>query len=165
MKKNFTIFKSALMLICALLFVQFGIAQSTSIAGLDGTQGSDEWNIGTGTSLNNNASFYIGGGASAISLCGDNAAGKALGLGGVANNGKSVVFTFATTGLQNILLAYDFRRTGAGFNTAAWAYSTDGVNFTVVNTITDTETASSFRSYTIDQVQLKSTTFLSYTSD
>ena len=173
MKKIFTTLKSAMMLICALLFVQFGIAQSTTIAGwtfpsgpgavstypadcgegmiyLNGTNGSDEWAIGTGTSLNNNASFYIGGSASADNLCGDAAAGKALGLGGNANNGKCVVFTFATTGLQNIRLSYDLRRTAAGFNTATWACSADGTNFTDITTITDVETSSTFRSYTID---------------
>ena len=179
MKKNFTIFKSAMMLICALLVMQFGMAQTTTIAGwtfptspgsvstypadcgigdgmlyLDGTNGSDEWTVGTGTSVNNNASFGMTGAAPTIVVCGDENYDKALGMGGVNNNGKSVVFTFSTTSFQNIQLSYDFKRTGTGFNTATWAYSTDGINFTEKTTITDetayTSANTSRTNYTVD---------------
>ena len=172
MEKNFTTFKSAIMLICAILLVQFGMAQRTTIAGwtfpsgpgavntysadcgngvlyLDGTHGSDEWTIGTGTSLNNNASFYTTGTASAENFCDDAAAGKALGLGGNDNNGHSIVFCIATTGLQNIQLTYDFRRSGTGYNTAEWSCSTNGVNFTSCTTITDA-TTNTYVSHSVD---------------
>ena len=162
MKKNSTILKSAMMLICALLFVQFGIAQRTTIAGwtfpsgpgkvntypadcpdgttatlyLDGTHGSDEWLISGASSTKDSATFYMSGKVATTSLCNDSEAGMTLGLVGNGNNGKSVVFTCATTGLQNIQLSYNLKRNSSGYTTASWSHSTDGVNFTTDTIIT-----------------------------
>ncbi len=165
MKKNFTVFRSVMMLICILLMVQTGIAQRTVIAGwtfanttsiaedptyaaqcgdgiiyLDGSFGSDTWTIGTGSSVNNNATFYMGGIIPTEAVCGEETTGDALGLGGNGNNGHSIVFAITTTGLQDIMLSYDFKRTRPGFNTATWSHSTDGVSFTTDTTITDETT-------------------------
>lgn len=179
MKKNFTFFKSAMMLICALLFVQFSVAQRTTIAGwsfpshggpvstydancgtgtlyLDGTHGSSEWTIVTSTNPNNNQATFGSGGAttntSAQNACGvaGSSTDKALGLTGVTSNGKCVTFCVPTTGFQNIQLSYDMTRLSSGFTTSTWGYSTDGENFTDETVITDEQTASTFRSYTVD---------------
>ena len=165
MKKNFTTLKSAMMLICALLLMQFGFAQRTTIAGwtfsrvpqdgvqtyeancgegtlyLDGTHGSDEWFISTGPSTQDSASFYYGGTSSGNIPCSTGSLNNALGLVGNGNNGHSVVFTVSTTGNHDIQLSYAFRRTGQGFKTATWAHSIDGVNFTTDTIIRDETTS------------------------
>lgn len=165
MKKNFTTLKSAMMLICALLLMQFGFAQRTTIAGwtfervpqdgvqtyeancgegtlyLDGTHGSDEWFISTGTSTQDSASFYYGGTTLGNFPCSTGSLNNALGLVGNGNNGHSVVFTVSTTGSHDIQLSYAFKRTGQGFKTATWAHSIDGVNFTTDSIIQDETTA------------------------
>ena len=102
---------------------------------LNGSFGSDTWAIGTQNSVNNNASFYLSGINPTEAVCGDAVAGTSLGLGGNSNNRHSIVFAIATTGLQEIMLSYDFKRTSTGFKTAEWAHSTDGTNFTIDTTI------------------------------
>lgn len=180
MKKSFTFFKNAFLLFCILTMVQTVSAQRIDIAGwtfanttsqasdptyaaqcgegmiyLDGSFGSDTWTIGLSNSVNNSASFYLSGINPTEAVCGDEAAGSSLGLGGSGNNGHSIVFAIATTGLQDILLSYDFKRTGAGFKTATWAHSTDGSNYTTDTTITDESSYTSSssapgRNYIID---------------
>lgn len=175
MKKNSTILKSAMMLICALLFVQFGIAQRTTIAGwtfpsgpgkvntytadcpdgatatlyLDGTHGSDEWLISGLSGTKDSATFYMSGTVSTTSLCNDAGAGKTLGLVGNGNNGKSVVFTCSTTGMQNIQLSYNLKSNSSGYTTASWSHSTDGVDFTT-DTIITYPSNTNWNSFTVD---------------
>ena len=174
MKKNFTTLKSAMMLICALLLMQFGFAQRTTIAGwtfarvpqdgvqtyeancgegtlyLDGTHGSDEWFISTGPSTKDSASFYYGGTTSGNIPCSTGSLNNALGLVGNGNNGHSVVFTVSTTGNHDIQLSYNLRRTEKGFSAATWSHSIDGVNFTPDTTITYTISGTTWGSFTVD---------------
>lgn len=174
MEKSFMNLRGAFLLLCALLMVQVATAQRTTIAGwtfptaagpvntyaadcgdgmiyLDGSNGSSEWTIGTTTSLNNNASFSVGGYASSDALCGDNVAGKALGVGGNGCNGNSVVLEISTTGLQNIILDYNVRFTAAGYKTVVWSYSTDGVNYTDQESVSYADlAANSYHAISVD---------------
>ena len=166
------------MLICALLMVQSGIAQRATIAAwtfpyaagtvstydadcqsgtlyADGTHGSSEWTITTGTGVNNSISFNTGGYAPSAALCDDATSGKALGVGGNGSNGYSVVFEIHTTGFQDIMVAYDVRPTSTGPKTVVWAYSTDGVNYTDQETLNYGEdglnlTNNSYHSLSVD---------------
>lgn len=152
MKKNFTFLKNALMLICSLLFVQFSIAQRTTIAGwsfptapgssvstysadcgngtiyLDGTHGASTWAISGSSSQNNSATFYQSGYRipETIITCNDNTNGKSLALIGQGCNGFSASFCFSTTNLQDITMSYDCRLTSRAYRTVVWSYSVDG---------------------------------------
>ena len=159
-----------MMLICALLFVQFGIAQRTMIAGwsfpsgpgtvntysadcgegniyLDGSYGSDLWSIG-GTSYSNQATFSATGFTPTTPVCNDETSGKCMGLAGPDNNGRSAVFYIPTTGLQNIQLSYTMRRSSTGYNSMVWSHSLDGTNYTVDTTLSVSSTSTT--DYTID---------------
>lgn len=64
---------------------------------------------------------------------GSDVAGKALSVvGGTSQveNGKSIIFSLSTSGSQNIVLTYATIRSGTGFNSQQWSYSTDGINYT-----------------------------------
>ena len=119
MKKNSTNFKSAMMLICALLLVPFGMAQRTEIAGwsfpaipadgttyhsdcgegmiyLDGTHGSSQWTIVESSNNASNVAYYVTNGlhlSSTITACNDETTGKALTL--VGCDDSCAVFVFA----------------------------------------------------------------------
>ena len=170
MKKNFTIFKSAMMLICALLLMQVGTAQRTTIAGwsfpagpgsvntypadcgsgtiyLNGTHGSSNWRVtGSSGSTNNSANFYQNGYilSETILACPDldNVRGKKISLIGQANNDSCVSFAFSTTDLQNITMSFDCRVTSTAYKTLAWSYSVDdGLTFIDYTTLNYTNTS------------------------
>jgi endonuclease I len=52
------------------------------------------------------------------------------------NNGMSIILQVSTVGFQNIIVSWAQRGTSAGFNSRAFAYSTDGVNYTTFATDT-----------------------------
>lgn len=83
---------------------------------LDGTNGSSAWLQAT------ELTSFTGVTTSALALVDSNA------------NGKSVVFALSMSNLQNLTLNFQTRRSGSGFLNHDWAYSTDGVNFTVFTT-------------------------------
>ena len=45
-------------------------------------------------------------------------------------NGKSIVFSFSTTGYKDIVLTYATLASSTGFTSQQWRYSTDGINYT-----------------------------------
>jgi hypothetical protein len=61
---------------------------------------------------------------------GDQTAGGALSLQGVAANGLAVKFAFSTQGYQNIDLSFATRGTSSGFDLHAWSWSLDDVQYT-----------------------------------
>ena len=127
MKKNFTKFKSALMLICALLFMQLGNAQRIDIAGwtfpvnpgavntydadcgtgtiyLDGTHGSSAWTVGLSNQESDAASFNYAGvwlSSTSISACGVTTNTKSITFCG--NNGNSAVIVVSTSTTRRFL--------------------------------------------------------------
>lgn len=107
---------------------------------LNGTNGSSEW---VSTELN---SF----GGSTVNLYGDAVSGRDLALRNPSANNKSMVFKLSTTGFQGVIITYAYRRSGTGFNSCEWSYSTDGVNFTTVETKTYTAGISPHQLETVD---------------
>ncbi len=107
---------------------------------LNGTNGSSEW---VSTELN---SFF----GSPMNLYGDAVSGRDLALRNPSANNKSMVFKLSTTGFQGVIITYAYRRSGTGFNSCEWSYSTDGVNFTTVETKTYTASISPHQLETVD---------------
>lgn len=46
-----------------------------------------------------------------------------------ANNGAYIQFEISTENLQDLEISYATRRTGSGFNSQSWSYSTNGTDF------------------------------------
>ena len=113
---------------------------------LDGTNGSSnffepatgttntEINAFGGTALNATGSMStVTSGAAALAVVGGAASVPA---GTFGANGKSMVFRFSMTGMGNLAVSYAVQRTGTGFTTQQWDYSTDGTTWSSAATIT-----------------------------
>ena len=105
---------------------------------LDGQNGSSDWfvpatgstntelNAFTGTAINAGTGFSTTtGGAAALALINQTA------------NSKSAVFRFSMAGFQELVVSYASQRTNSGFTSQAWSYSTDGVNWTDHQTVSN----------------------------
>jgi hypothetical protein len=70
---------------------------------------------------------------------GDAAGGSIALQGGTnnANNGAYFQFAMDMTGLQDLSVSYASQRTGGGFTTQTWSWSTDGNTFTNFQTISN----------------------------
>ncbi|MFN8155126.1 MAG: hypothetical protein U0Y08_12615 [Bacteroidia bacterium] len=116
---------------------------------LDGTNGSSNW-IAT-TSGNELTAF---GGAGAVNL-GTGFSNTTSGIGALAlvggtslsANGKSLVFKFNMVGKSNLVVSYASRNTTTGFQTQTWATSTDGINWTTIQSVTGLTTT--YTAYTL----------------
>ncbi len=110
---------------------------------LDGTHGSSAWLP---------ASELTANGGSTLNLQYGEAADKDLATINNSANGKCIVFHFSTTGFQNVVLTMAARRSGQGFNSTEWAYSTDGTNFTTLPATFSTvpSTAATYELQTLD---------------
>ena len=73
-------------------------------------------------------------GGSAVNALGADAAGQGLalqaGTTSISNNGATAVFAFDLTGLENPVLSFATQRSGTGFNSNQFAWSTDGTSYT-----------------------------------
>lgn len=106
------------------------LSTNFSINTVAGTNAENTGDLGTFAGSTVNAiSPDAAGGALAFS------AGNRNG-GPVTNNGKYVQFqiNMASFG-DDLVLTYATRNTGTGFQNQAWSYSTDGVNFTTLTTV------------------------------
>lgn len=127
----------------ATLSAECGVFSASSNFYADGTNGSSNWNLATSRQ-------YFGGTAPSSALCSVTTATGAYSLVNTSSyNGSSVVYKFPTTGYQDLVLTYDTRGTSTGFSTHDWAYSTDGVSFINVSTITG-RTSTTFTTQTVD---------------
>lgn len=116
----------------------------------DGTNGSDDLNNGESPEIN---AF----GGNVLNDPRDNpSASQAVAIASTSANGKSVVFKFSMTGFQNLQLSYAQRGTATGFNTETWSYSTDGINFTEMETISGTNVTT----FTLREVNFTAATAL-----
>jgi hypothetical protein len=121
-------------------------AATTTPATISATVGSgtiDISSFGLGSPQGTNPERTVFAGSTLNSFAGgDVTAGMALALANSAANGKSVIFSFNTLGFEDLVLSFATRGTATGFNTHAWAWSTDGVNYTSVvgNTAVTTST-------------------------
>lgn len=95
---------------------------------MDGTHGSSEWTVVTGSS---NAGIYFnnGGTAYATGLCDVTTATKDITFIGSANNGNSVVFVVSTEDMVDIQVGFNQRGSSTGFTTETWSHSVDGETF------------------------------------
>jgi hypothetical protein len=60
---------------------------------------------------------------------------------GNANNGGYFQFAFSMAGLTDLTVSYATQRTGTGFNSQVWSWSTDGSTFTDFQTLDSIPTA------------------------
>ena len=111
----------------------------------DGTNGSSTWLTPAsnpevtgfaGTSVNAGAGFAT--------------TGIALAIANQTANGKKAIFKFNMTGQVNLNVTYAAQRTGTGFSSHLWEYSTDGTNWTTAQTISSI--ASSFAVVTLSPI-------------
>jgi len=116
----------------------------------DGTNGSDDLNNGESPEINAFAGNVLNDPRTTP------AATQAVAIAGTTANGKSVVFKFSMSGYQNLQLSYAQRGTATGHNSEQWSYSTDGVNFTTMSTITGTNVTT----FTLREVDFTSATAL-----
>jgi hypothetical protein len=104
---------------------------------LNGQNGSSDWFVPatgtTNTELNafSGTAINAGTGFSTTTTLG------ALALINQSANGKSAVFRFSMAGFQELVVSYASQRTNSGFTSQAWSYSTDGVNWTDHQTVTN----------------------------
>lgn len=59
---------------------------------------------------------------------------SSLALANSSANGFRAVFVFSMTDLEDLAISYSTQASASGFNSQAWSYSTDGVNFTTFTT-------------------------------
>jgi len=110
---------------------------------LDGSEGSSTWV--TATTGNEVTAFAgstnnLGTGFSSVTT---GASSLAL-LGGTGNaaNGKFAVFKFDLTGVSDpIAISFSSQRSGTGFNSLLWEWSTDGLTYNPIGTIVAGSTA------------------------
>lgn len=115
-----------------------------------GTATIDVSSFGLGSPQGTNPERTSFGGSTLNSFAGGEAVtGTALALANSSANGKSLFFSFSTFGYEDLTLSFASRGTATGFNTHAWAWSTDGINYTSIvgNTAV---TATTFEVKTLD---------------
>lgn len=105
---------------------------------LDGTNGSSKW---IKTILENEVSAYSS--CYHFPVAGfspETSGAAALGLLGGTNgsaSGKHIIFKFSMTGKCNLIVKFLLQRNHTGFTSQRWDYSTDGITWTLFQTITD----------------------------
>ncbi|MCY3004851.1 MAG: PEP-CTERM sorting domain-containing protein [Planctomycetota bacterium] len=98
---------------------------------LNGQNGSSDWFVpATGSTARELDAF--GGTAinAGMGFSRTTSGAAALALINQTANGKSAVFRFSMAGFQELMVSYASQRTNSGFTSQAWSYSTDGVNWT-----------------------------------
>lgn len=105
---------------------------------LNGQNGSSDWFVPATGSTNTELNAFSGTALNAGTGFSTTTTGAAaLALVNQTANGKSAVFRFSMAGFQELVVSYASQRTNSGFTSQAWSYSTDGVNWTDHQTVTD----------------------------
>jgi hypothetical protein len=94
------------------------------------------------------------------------AAEESLSLVGDGGNGSYIQLNFSMTDLKDLVIDFDVRGTGTGFNSGQWSYSSDGINFTNFGSDTSSNTSSWATvspSLAISNLDEQSSAFLRYT--
>ena len=108
-------------------------ATPPSINAVVGSGTLDISSFGLGTPQGTNPERTSFGGSTINSFVGgESVTGTALALANSSANGKSLIFSFSTLGYEDLVVSFATRGTSTGFNTHAWAWSTDGVNYTSI---------------------------------
>jgi hypothetical protein len=98
---------------------------------LNGQNGSSDWFVPATGSTNTELNAFSGTAINAGTGFSTTTTGAAaLALLNQTANGKSAVFRFSMAGFQDLVVSYATQRTSTGFDAHAWAFSTDGANWT-----------------------------------
>jgi hypothetical protein len=112
---------------------------------LDGTQGSSDWFVGsTGTELNGFAgtSINASNGLSSVTT-----SPSALAFVNQAANGNFAVFKFDLSSIVDpVKITFAAQRTGTGFTSQTWEWSTDGTNYNLIGALVDGTTQGTLQS-------------------
>jgi hypothetical protein len=129
---------------------------------LNGTNGSSTWVSGVsnpevtafgGTAVNAGAGFST-----------TTTGAASLALANLSANGKFAVFSFNMSGFQNLNITYASQKSGTGFGSQVWEFSTDATNWTAAGTNSTIPTAFGALSVpTISGLNNVSTAFLRLT--
>jgi hypothetical protein len=99
---------------------------------LNGQEGSSTW-VASATSNQNELAGFSGTIVNAgPGFSTTTTSPAALALVNSTANGKSAVFKFSMAGFKDLIVSYATQRTGTGFTSQTWAYSTDATNWTDV---------------------------------
>ena len=105
---------------------------------LNGQNGSSDWFVPATGSTNTELNAFSGTAINAGTGFSTTTSGAAaLALINQTANSKSAVFRFSMAGFQELVVSYASQRTNSGFTSQAWSYSTDGVNWTDHQTVSN----------------------------
>ena len=97
--------------------------------------------VGTPTLTTTASSTTFVGGTTLNAQMGD-AAGQAFNLtGGSGDNGRNITVTASTLGFNSVVVSFATQRSGTGFASLQFQFSTDGINFTNLGTAFDPTTS------------------------
>ncbi|MFT3753948.1 MAG: FN3 associated domain-containing protein [Paludibacter sp.] len=121
---------------------------------LNGTNGSSTWiTTTTGNEVTSFSGTAINAGTSFSTTTTTPACLAIVGGGTTGNytaNGKSIVFKFSMTEKSNLTVSYAAQKSGTGFSSHVWEYSTNGTSWITAQTISNI--ASSFAAITINTI-------------
>lgn len=104
---------------------------------LDGQNGSSDWFMPATGTTNTELNAFSGTAINAGTGFSTTTPLGALALINQSANGKSAVFRFSMAGFEELVVSYASQRTNSGFTSQAWSYSTDGVNWTDHQTVSN----------------------------
>lgn len=112
---------------------------------LDGTQGSSDWFVGsTGTELNGFTGTAVNASNGLTSVT---TSPSALALLNQTANGKFAVFKFDLSSIVDpVQITFAAQRTGTGFDSQTWEWSTDGTIYNLIDTLVGGTTAGTLQS-------------------
>lgn len=109
---------------------------------LNGQNGSSDWFIPATGSTNTELNAFTGTAVNAGPGFSTTTSGAAaLAIVNQTANGKSAVFRFSMAGFKDLVVSYATQRTSTGFTSQAWSYSTNGIDWTDHQTITNLPSA------------------------
>lgn len=103
---------------------------------LDGSNGSSNWTNSTNTAINQLNAFTGTTVNSGLGLSTNVASPASLALVNNTANNQSLVFNVSLTGYSNLEVSYATQRTTSGFTSQQWDYSSDGLSWQPLQTIT-----------------------------
>jgi len=102
---------------------------------LNGQEGSSNWVASATTAVNELAAFSGTAVNAGPGFSTTTTSPAALALLNSTANGKSAVFKFSMGGFKDLVVSYATQRTGTGFTSQTWAFSTDATNWTETQVI------------------------------
>jgi len=108
---------------------------------LNGQEGSSNW-VASATSAANELNAFGGSAVNAgPGFSTTTTSPAALALLNSTANGKSAVFKFSMGGFKDLVVSYATQRTGTGFTSQTWAFSTDATNWTETQVLSNLPSA------------------------